>query len=1193
VKLKSAFVIAVLAWALAPPAAVAQVSGRLTGSVVDVSGAGVAGASVSLKLAGGAKTVLAASASQTGLFELAGVRPEYYDVEVSAPGFEIRTLRGVKIDPAQQTVLPPVRLELSAVRQTVDVAANAQAVQTANAEVTTTVSQAQVVDLPVLDRQINKLFLIEPGVTLGRGYTTINGLRSSMINVTLDGVNVQDNYIRTNGMDYIPNRLTIAQVAEFSVNTSNASASAGGGAAQAALITPSGNNRLRGEGYWYNRNSALSANDWFNNRNGVARPFLNLNQMGGAIGGPIVRDKLLFYVNYEAFRNRNMASANFTTLRPDARNGVFSYRVNGAVRTVDVLQARNRQIDPAVQAMLDQLPAQSNNSTRGDGLNSGGYSFNARNNRTRDNILAKLDYNHSVRHVFSGTYSWNREMVDRPDLGHFFTTTPPVYGDNHAHLAALGWRWNPGPTFTNELRGGFNLAPANFKVRPSYPGYLLDNTTLSWDTPVNDFLAQGRATNTYNLNDAASWFRGAHAFSFGFEAQRVSVALYDDAATLPVYGLGFSASSTQGLTQADLPGVSSSDLAAANLLLADLSGTVASYTQSFNITSRTSGFVAGAPNQRRLRFDSYAGYFQDSWRVRPRLTLTLGLRWEYVTPLDERDSLALLPQIQGGFVSTLLNPDAVLDFAGAAAGRPFYNRDWNNFGPNIGFAWDVFGGGKTAVRGGYSIFYANDDTIAAVWNDVSYNSGLRATAAANNLNGQLTSALPAIPAPAFKVPRTVRDNFALAPSSNITGLPDPTLRTPYVQEWNLSVEREAGHFLVRARYVGNHLVKGLRAFDYNQVVVRQNGFLDDFLRAQGNGNIALQAKGVFDPAYNPALAGSQPLTVFPLLLRGGDLANSTIRSTIQRGEVGTLAQTYFTGGYTANSPVQFFPNPATLGANTISSYSSSSYNALQLDFTRRLARFWVQGSYSFSKVLSDEAGDGQTRFEAFLDNASPSIERARAPFDLTHVFKLVYSVPLPLGRQHRLSYAPLDRLLTGWSMSGFVQYQSGTPYSVLSGRGTLNRGARSTLNTVDTPLDMSQLDQLVGFFMTGAGPYFIDPRTIGSDGRGVAADGQPPYNGQVFFNPAAGFLGALQRRLFSGPWNFNWDASVAKETRLTEGQTLQFRADFYNLPNHPSFYVGNESSSSTRFNVNQNTFGKVAATFNTPRVVQFGLYYKF
>jgi len=1169
-----------------------QVSGRLTGSVLDKSGAAVPNASVTLTLAGGAKAALGTTTNQEGIFDLTGVRPEYYDIEVAAPGFQKYTIRRLKIDPVQQTALPPLQLEVVQAHEAVEVAANAQAVQVANAEVTNTVSQAQVTNLPVLDRQINKLFVTQAGVTLGRGYTTINGLRSSLVNITLDGVNVQDNYVRTNGMDYIANRLTIAQVAEFAVNTSNGNASVGGGAAHAALITPSGSNRLRGETYWYNRNSAFGANDWFNNKSGVKKPFLNLNQAGGSLSGPIIKDKLLFYGNYELYRSNNASPANFTVLTPEARSGVFSYRVNGAVQKVNLLSARGQQIDPAIQTMLNMLPAQPNNVTRGDGLNSGGYSFNTRYNRVRDNVLGKVDYNHSVKHVFSGTYSWNREVVDRPDLGHFFTAAPPVYGDNHAHLAAAGWRWNPGSTFTNELRGGFNLAPVDFKVRPDYPSYLLDNTTLRWDTPVNDFMAQGRTTNTYNLSDSAAWFRGKHGVSFGIQAQQVRIATYDDAATLPTYGLGFAASNKAGLSQTDLPGVSASDLASANQFLANLTGVVASYTQSFNITSRTSGFVNGATNLRHIRFHTYAPYVSDTWRIRPRLTLTLGLRWDYYTRLDERDGLALLPTVQGSFVGTLLNPDATLDFAGSAAGRPFYNRDLNNFGPHAGVAWDVFGDGKTALRGGYSIFYANDDTISAVWYTVITNAGLRGTSAASNLIGQLSSSLPVVSTPDYKVPRTIRDNFKLAPSGN-TGLPDPTLRTPYVQEWNLSVERDVRGFLLRARYVGNHLVKGLRSFDYNQVVIRENGFLDDFQRAQSNGNLALLQKGVYDPAYNSSLAGSQPLTVFPLLLRGGDLSSSSIRTLIQQGEAGTLAQTYFTGGYTANSPVQFFRNPASLGAHTIASYSSSSYNALQLEFSRRLARVWVQGSYSFSKALSDAAGDGQTRYEAFLDSGNPSIERARAPFDLTHVFKLVYSVPLPMGPKRLAAYRPLDRLLGGWRVSGFAQYQSGTPYSVFSARGTVNRGARSGNNTVNTPLTKEELDQVAGFFLTGNGPYFINPANIGSDGRGVAPDGKAPYDGQVFFNPSAGTLGALQRRMFSGPWNLNWDASVLKDTSFGERQCVQFRADFYNVPNHPSFYVGNETSSATRFNVNQNTFGRIAATFNTPRVIQFGMYYKF
>jgi hypothetical protein len=181
----------------------------------------------------------------------------------------------------------------------------------------------------------------------------------------------------------------------------------------------------------------------------------------------------------------------------------------------------------------------------------------------------------------------------------------------------------------------------------------------------------------------------------------------------------------------------------------------------------------------------------------------------------------------------------------------------------------------------------------------------------------------------------------------------------------------------------------------------------------------------------------------------------------------------------------------------------------------------------------------------------------------------------------------------GWNVSGSLNSESGTPYSILSGRGTFNRTGRSGLNTVNTALNGDQLGSVLGLFQTGTGPYFVSPGAINTDGRGVASDGAAPFNGQVFFNPAAGSIGTLQRRQFSGPWNTGFDAAATKTVRITERHNVQLRAEGFNILNHPTFYVGNESSSTTRFNVNNTTFGRVTSTFYNPRRMQFSLRYSF
>lgn len=1172
-----------------------QVAGRLSGSITDQTGSVVPGAAISLSLEGGEATLMKQTSNENGLFLFSGLQPVTYTMTVESDGFSKYVVRQLKVNPGQETSLGTIALEVGSVTESVEVSAEAIQVQTANAVIATNITNAQIMRLPQLNRSPLALLTSQAGINFsGRESTTINGLRTSYNNVTIDGVNIQDNFIRTNALDFLPNSLLTDQIAEVTVSTSNSSTNFGGGATQVSFVTPSGTNELGGNLYWFNRNNVVAANGFFQNKDGLDRPFLNQNQVGGSLRGPIIKDKLFFYGNYEAFRLRQQSQANRTIMTDEARQGIFTYQTTaGVVQKVNLLTLAGRSADPVTGALINQLPSgsQANNFRLGDSSesllrNTVGYSYNIRNNRTRDNVTGKVDYYLTEKHAFAGTILWNRDILDRNDLTNNFDLVPPVANDGATRFFSAAWRWNPGPAITNELRGGLNLTPAVFATFNERPEYFVGS--LIFSNPVNTFMDQGRYTDTFNLSNTTNWVIGKHNFQFGYQGQFMRTNPFNDAGIVPTYNLGISANQT-GLVTAQLPGISAQDLTLANNMLATLAGILNTSTQTFNVTSRDSGFVAGANDNRNYEFDMHGFYVQDNWRVTDRFTLNLGLRYDYFTVVNERDSLALMPVVQGDLLSTIFS-DYTLDFAGKSVDRPFYGADRNNFAPNLGFAWDPFGNGDIAIRGGYSINYVNDNHIQSIRNSVNTNAGLNQVSQQVGLTGTLSNGRAALPSPTFKVPRTAADNYALNVGQAL-GVPNPGTITPYVQQWNFSIQKRLIGGVLEARYVGNKLTNGFRAFDYNQVRINEQGFLDDFKRARENGFLSQAATGAFNPAFNANIDGSQPLTVFPLLGSGGLLTNATVRNLIQTGQPGELASIYQTNRL--NGPVAFFPNPLALATNVVQNFSNANYHGLQLDYRRAFTNgLQFQFNYAFSKAISDTAGDEQTNFQAFVDFNNTGLERARSIFDTTHSTKANFAYTLPFGEGGRYTTGSsfLNKVIGGWGVNGIMTYQSGAPFSVMSLRGTVNRGVRSNNtqngNPASSLLSKSELENLIALRMTGNGPFFFAPTVTGSDGRAAQPDGQGFFSGQAFFNPGPGDNGGLQRRMFTGPMWFNMDMGFMKSTTITERQTIEFRAEAVNAFNTVAFHVGDQD-------INSVNFGRITTTVTTPRRIQFGLYYRF
>ena len=1179
---------------LAPRARPQSSAGRLSGTVVDATGAAIPGASVLVRNEStGVELQLESNAA--GGYTAVSLPAVLYALEISADGFSSQILRGIKVDVAAETAVPPVALQVGAADFAIEVVALAGGVQSANAELTKTVTQSQIDNLPIIGRNPLDLVGLQAGVNYsGAVPTTINGQRTSSSNVTFDGINIQDNFIRTNSLDYLPNRATIDQVAEFTLTTQNGNAAGSGGSSQVNFVSRAGGTEFHGNFYGHNRNSALSANEWFSNRDGLDKPFLNRWQAGASLGGPLIENRLFFYANYEAFRERADTLVNEVVLTAAARRGIYTYVGNDERKhIVNVLNMQGLTVDPQAQTLLDAIPGPEsiNNFDIGDSdgaivRNTAGYRFLSNDDSNRDSVLSRFDLAANDRSQFSGTYQLTREDNDRSDIEAGFHADPVVRDFGRTQLVSIGWRWSPGPRWSNELRGGFNLSPGDFRNfenrgAADIGGFLFTN-------PVVNFDNQGRNTDTFNLMDNASVIRGKHSLRFGFWSQRVLVESFNFNGVRPAFDIGISLDSPFPLGSRNFPGgASGGQIARAEDLLATLAGILGSAEQTSNIRDRTSGFIPGLELRRRYSFNSLAAYVSDNWKIAPRLTVELGLRWDYQGRFNERGGLMLSPvEGSGGLIETLLS-DAVLDFAGPGSGRTLYNRDFNNFAPNFGIAYDPFGAGKTVIRAGYGIHFVNDEIVGAARNAVDANDGLVGRFSDPSTALFLSDPLPDLPVPEFKVPRTAGENFAADPYAAIFGI-DPNLRTPYVQEWQFSIQHEIlPGTIFEARYLGNKGTKLLRGFDYNQVDIFSNGYFDDFQRARSNGFLALAASGEFNPQFDAQVAGSQPLTFFPLLPSGGVLTHPTIQGLIRSGQPGSLAGLYIVNRLT-DADADFRRNRAALPADMVTNFSNSSYHALQLEIGRRSRKgLGYQLNYSFSKVLTDSSGVSQVRFDPFLDIHSPDIERGRADFDITHVVNGNAVWELPFGRGKRWSRPGLDKWIGGWSLGSVLTWQTGAPISIYSGRGTLNRSGRSGKNTADTALDLNRLREVVSLRMTPDGPFMVDRGAINPrDNSGVAPDGEPPFDGQLFFHPDAGKLGVLQRNLLNGPSSFTLDLALGKETEIGEGRSLKFGAKVANILNHPVFYAGDQ-------NIGSSQFGRIGSTLVDARVVEIYLRYSF
>ncbi len=883
-----------------------------------------------------------------------------YTVTVTANGFKTYIANEVKIDVGREYSLAPA-LQVGEVSASVTVTAGEDVVTSTTAQISNTVSPQQILSLPLITRNPIELIKLQAGTTSNSFQnTTINGMRTTFTNITRDGINIQDAFIRTNATDFAPGRPLVDDTGEFTISTSNQEADSGYGGAQVKLVTPRGTKDFHGALFAYNRNSKFGANSFLNNRNpdpGTNKkpPFRNRNQYGGKVSGPLpvphfgeggptfVKGKGFFFFSTEFIKDPVTLFSTRTILTPSARTGAFQYNrtIDGApinsggvscpsgaagsictVSSILGLAGLPTAIDPTVQSrIIAKLPTASNFSG-GDNLNTAGYSFNPRFDENRPTYTTRIDYDINDKNSVNGVFSYTKDATLRPDVSAGgYTTIPGANFYSQNKTLSLAYRRTISSNIFNEARfGNFRSFVPFFRTEDT-PAFFLAVPLVN--NPDTLFLDQGRRINNYTFADNVDWVAGKNNFRFGVQVQKFGVDAYNAGGIVPTYTLGTNAN-TPLFSSANFPGgINNTQLGTANNLMALLGGVVGTGAQSFNTVDATSGFQAVQRFQ-PFRYANDSFYIQDHISLARGLTVNAGVRYELFPALKLANGLALEPVITdpNNPGPSLLNQAGTYNVIGTNSGvkNAYYKTDRNNFAPSIGVAYTpyaksgigrfLFGDGKTVLRGGYSRAYGNDSIVTSINNAGAGNVGLGTTASnalqngSTSLNARLSGALPPITAPTFITPpRTYLQNNSAALAGNFGTVfsVNPKIQVPAVVQYSFGLQRELfGNLALEVRYVGSRSSNLIRGVDLNQIDIFNNGFLADFNRAAGN--LALTGTTAF---CNPAtVTGCQTLTIFQngagaagkLGVGTGGLSATTFNNNLRNGTPADLATSFITNG---------------------------------------------------------------------------------------------------------------------------------------------------------------------------------------------------------------------------------------------------------------------------------------------------------
>jgi hypothetical protein len=1260
----------ILVTPLVPLRAVAQVriAGAIAGLVVDNTDAVVPGARVQLKDEG-TGIGKESTTNDSGGFLFPDLSFGSYRVTVTLEGFETAVFESVKVESSRTTDLR-IKLVVGSVTESVQVKGVVPVLEMTSNIISTTVNNTYLQQLPLNGRSTFAFARLMPGTAtpLNSGDTHYNGMPGGTINGTIDGINNASNGFKSGGTSFfatVPPRLGAME--EVTIETAGLGADSGAeGAVNLKFITKRGTNQYHGSVFEQIRNDVFNANSYFNTSRGLPKSKVRQNDFGGNFGGPLPvgpKNKLFFFVNYEEAYVPGTQTRSNTMLTPEAQQGFFRYQTaSGEIRTANLLQiAAQNGFQSTLDPTIAQLLAKQNQAIPNgrlastNDLRTTSFNWLEPGKLLQPYPTARVDFQITPNLSWMG--SWN--LYGSRDYGRRqwpLADVPVQYlFDLSYWITATGLNWTIGSRNFNEFRYGVqhsgDTTPGRglefMTANPSLNGAPIRFAGGAGNLPLGlspmvqqDAPITGRHYIT-TIYDALTLLRGNHTFKLGgtyrlTDWHDTSFSGPGGLLGSPAYSIGSAAGDPAAnlFTASTMPGVQSPDLGTANALYAFLTGRLTRVLTGRVVDPNTLQYAI--TNFENWTTSKMGGvYAQDSWRLKPSFTLNYGLRWEFAGAPYNHNDIAVFPDY-----ANLLGPSTGLFQPGRLDGvaNPVMTRgmvaskaDLMNPAPNVGFAWTpnfdhgllgkiIGSDSKTVVRGGFARNYYDEGT-----NFFSSNPGsnpgqqqsldLRPGVAPGFSPGGLTIQSPLPPYVVF--PAAYGNTFNQADFTFSSGFSTMkgNLKTPYVQSWNVGVQREVGaHMVVEARYLGNRGSNLWRTYSLNEVNVFENGFLQEFKNAQNN--LAINTANGRTGFANNGLPGQVPLPIFEAafgargsqvaLSSGSGFTNAGFITNLQQGTAGALASSLASNtqylcrmigspfspcarlGYDAPGPypMNFFQvNPYAAGSslNLVDDNSYSRYNGLQLQLRRRFDRgLSVTANYTLSRATTDLWADNATQSINYHTLRNKSLDDGPSPFDIRHVFQSYLTYDLPFGGDHALrsTNSVVNAVIGGWQLGGVLTLQSGNPFRLSSGRATVNSGDSGVVLAPGVTVD--DIQKLIH---TNPGPglnrYFVDPKLIGPDGRANPAYLQVPTEPGKFG----------QFVYLYGPNNFNVDASFSKEFALPQRARLAIWIGMFNVFNNPVWGLGPTVNNIglnflTDANIQSQTFGQTPAPVNNPRSMQ-------